>query len=190
MLKKKLKKVFNILETLVFLALVVIFVIVISPILPFKNIPRTYIVVSGSMEPTIKTGSVAFTIPTKPTEIKIGDIIAFASPMNGKDVILHRVFAIKSTAPLHFQTKGDSNNSPDNWDVMDVSVLGKEVFSIPYLGNAGAFMRKPLGFIILIVIPALLIIVGQIFSIKKSVAEEVDKKINRKLKEATKTALY
>lgn len=140
-------------------------------------------VVSGSMEPTIKTGSVVFTKQVPPSMVKKGDIIAFTSPSNPKDTILHRVIAIKSEKPLLFSTKGDNNNTPDAWDVMDVGVKGVYFGSIPYLGHAAAFIRKPLGFSLVIVIPALLFIIAQLLNIKKAISEEIEKGISKKLKE-------
>ncbi|PJA51231.1 signal peptidase I, partial [Candidatus Shapirobacteria bacterium CG_4_9_14_3_um_filter_36_12] len=116
----------KIIENTIFIALIIILGISVSPALPFKNIPRTYVVVSGSMEPTIKTGSIVLTKPVNPKEIKVGDIVAFTSPSNSKDVILHRIFGIKSESPLRFSTKGDNNNPPDAWDLMDVGILGKQ----------------------------------------------------------------
>jgi len=170
----------KVIENTIFIVLLVILGISVSPALPFKNIPRTYVVVSGSMEPTIKTGSIVLTKPVNPKEIKVGDIVAFTSPSNSKDVILHRIFGIKSESPLRFSTKGDNNNSPDAWDLMDVGILGKQVYAVPYIGHIAAFVRKPLGFGLIIVLPALLFIIFQILNIKKYIKEEIDKQVKSK----------
>lgn len=170
----------KIIENTIFVTLLIILGVSVSPALPFKNIPRTYVVVSGSMEPTIKTGSIVFTIPIEPKLAKTGDIVAFTSPSNSKDVILHRISGIKSESPLRFQTKGDNNNSPDAWDLMDVGILGKQVFTVPYIGHIAAFVRKPLGFSLIIVFPALLFIISQILNIRKYIKEEIDKQVKSK----------
>ncbi len=170
----------KIIENTVFVFLLFVLTIAISPVLPFKSVPRTYTVVSGSMEPTIKTGSIVLTTPVDPTTIMAGDIVAFTSPSNSKDTILHRVVGIKSTSPLRFQTKGDNNNTADAWDLMDVGILGKHVFAIPYIGHIAAFIRTPVGFGILIVIPALLFIISQILNIKKYIKQEIDRQVKSK----------
>lgn len=170
----------KVIENTIFVALLIILGISVSPALPFKNIPRTYVVVSGSMEPTIKTGSIVLTNPVDPKTLKTGDIVAFTSPSNSKDVILHRISGIKSESPLRFQTKGDNNNAPDAWDVMDVGVLGKQVYAVPYIGHIAAFVRKPLGFGLIIVFPALIFIISQILNIKKYIKEEIDKQVKSK----------
>jgi len=176
----KLKPIFKIFEWLVFLALLFLFFIVVSPVLPLKFIPKTYVVLTGSMDPTIKPGSVALTVPTIAGQLVAGDIIAFASPDNPDAVILHRIDSIKSTDPLRFATKGDANNAPDDWDVVDVGVLGKYVFAIPYLGIVAAYIAKPVGFVLAIVVPALIFIVSQIIGIKKSIKQEIDKQVSQK----------
>ncbi|MFA6306156.1 MAG: signal peptidase I [Candidatus Gracilibacteria bacterium] len=149
--------------------------------LPFTNTPRTYIVSTGSMEPIIPTGSIILSKPIKKSEIKKGAIIAFKSPENPKNIILHRIYSIEKENPYVLKTKGDHNNAPDNWEVQESSVIGSYVLTIPLLGHAAAFMKKPLGFIIMIGIPALLIILFQLVSIKKGIEEEVEKRIKNTL---------
>lgn len=119
------------------------------------------------MEPVIKTGSMVVTKAVDTTTLKVGDIVAFTSPSNPKEAILHRIYSVKSTAPIIFQTKGDNNNSPDPWDLPQVGVLGKYYFAIPYLGYLGAFIKTKFGFALLIVIPSIIFIISQIIFIKK-----------------------
>jgi signal peptidase len=180
---KKLKTVFKIIEWILFVVLLCLLFVVISPKLPIKNLPKSFVVVSGSMEPTIKTGSVAFTKTIDPKNIKSGDIIAFTSPNDAKDTILHRVNSISSTDPLLFKTKGDNNNDIDAWDVQDVGVKGVYFFAIPYLGTLAATLRQPWGFSLVVGIPALIFIIGQILNIKKAIDEEVNRKVSQKLQE-------
>ncbi|HWS49293.1 MAG TPA: signal peptidase I [Candidatus Methanoperedens sp.] len=179
MLKKNI--LFKALEWVVFVVLLSLLGLVISPKLPIKNIPKSFIVVTGSMEPAIKTGSVVFVKNVDPTLIKRGDIIAFTSPNDSKDTILHRVHSIKSTNPLRFSTKGDANNSPDPWDVMDVGVKGVSFASLPYLGYIGSYIKTPLGFSLFIGFPALIFIIIQLFNIKKIISEEVERKVTQTL---------
>jgi len=180
---KKTKILSKILEWVAFAILLGILILVASPYLPFKNVPKSFVVVSGSMEPTIHTGSVAFVKPVLPSGVKKGDIIAFTSPSNPKDTIIHRVDSVSSTNPLLFKTKGDNNNAVDNWDVMGVSVKGIYFGAIPYLGYIGAFVRQPLGFGFVIVLPALIFIISQIINIKKTISKEIEKGVAKKLEE-------
>ncbi len=92
---------------------------------------EVYEVVSGSMEPAIPVGSVIYVKAASPEEIAVGDIIAFQK--NGS-VITHRV------AELHpeekeFITKGDANRTEDLTPTPYGSLIGKEVFHLPYAGG-------------------------------------------------------
>lgn len=64
------------------------------------------IVMSGSMEPTLKTGGIVFT-DTKRTEPSVGDIVTF---QNAQGKVSHRVVAKQKQSYI---TKGDANNMED-----------------------------------------------------------------------------
>ncbi len=157
-------------KNIFFISLLLTLVIIISPVLPFKFIPKIFIVLSGSMEPDIKTGSIVITKSINPLNLTAGDIVAYNSPLNSKENILHRIISIKSQNPLIFKTKGDKNNSPDTWDLMSVGVLGKKIFTIPYFGYLIAYIKSPIGFIIFTLIPAIYFIFSQIIYIKKQIS--------------------
>lgn len=180
----------KIFEWFIFLTLISLAFVVMSPILPSKKYLLTYIVSSGSMEPTIQTGSVAFVKPILANEIKKGDIVTFTSPKDINQTILHRIFKVdKSKNNLFFQTKGDDNNAPDNWKVSASGIRGKYFFSIPLLGHIAAFMKKPLGFILTIGVPAILLIFLQIKSIKEGIEEEVEKRTKKVLQDLKKNKI-
>ena len=90
---------------------------------------KPYVVISGSMEPTIETGSVCF-INTKVdyNEIRENDIIAFN--MNGT-LVTHRVVDISSEG---LETRGDANNISDGDKVTSANYFGKNIYSIPKVG--------------------------------------------------------
>lgn len=47
-------------------------------------------------------------------------------------------------------TQGDANNTPDLDVVQANAVVGRVVWAIPYIGSALAFLKTPLGMVILI----------------------------------------
>lgn len=145
--------------------LFIIFLFIFSPLLPLKNLPRFFIVTSGSMEPLVKSGSLALTRNINPSNINIGDIVAFTSPSNPKETILHRIYTIKSTSPHLFSTKGDHNLDADQWDLTESGLLGQYFFSLPYLGKIIAFIQSPLGFILCICFPAILLVFSELIKI-------------------------
>ncbi len=91
---------------------------------------EVYEVVSGSMEPAIPVGSAIYVKAASPEEIETGDIIAFQK--NGS-VITHRV-AQNHPEEKEFITKGDANRTEDMTPTPYGSLIGKEIFHIPYAG--------------------------------------------------------
>src|SRR3954468_18613701 len=74
-----------------------------------KFLPYQALVVrSGSMSPTIPTGSIVFYHEKKATDVKVGDIIVFQKPGTTNEKVTHRVFKItKGANGPFFTTKGD-----------------------------------------------------------------------------------
>jgi len=151
--------------------IVFIFFIAILLIVSVFPIPGNYkvmVVQSGSMEPTIKQGSVVVIKPTG--NYKIGDIITFGPYNKTKPPTTHRIYDIKviDGKPIYI-TKGDANNAPDQQEVTQKDILGKAIFKIPFIGYAVAFAKKPWGFAIIIIIPAILIITDEIRKILQEI---------------------
>lgn len=77
-------------------------------------------------------------------------------------MITHRIHQVAEDG---FITKGDTNEDPDQWTVRKEAIIGKALYTIPYIGYLGYFVRTPLGFILLIIIPATIIIITEIRNI-------------------------
>jgi signal peptidase len=89
------------------------------------------VIISGSMEPTIKTGSMVIVIPQD--EYNQGDIISFIDPVIGRND--HRIVGeVTSDGMTYFITKGDANRMPDHTPVPIDKIEGKIVMIFPYLG--------------------------------------------------------
>ncbi|MCL4366900.1 signal peptidase I [Patescibacteria group bacterium] len=183
-MKKSLNLVAKILEWLIFAIILFIFVVVLSPLLPTKDKGALYVVASGSMEPTIQTGSVALVQSTDTTTLQSGEIIAFVEPTDSTKTVIHRIYQVQNDgANLFFITKGDNNQSPDAWQVPASLVKGKYTSSIPYLGYPAEMLKTRLGFILIVGIPALILVILQIIKIKQGIEEEVQKRVHKKLGE-------
>ncbi len=163
-------------EYLIYGFLVAILFVILSPRLPTKNILRTYIVPTGSMTPTVRAGSVALVNP-KQTNPKVGDIVAFLSPRDTTETILHRVV---ETTDLGYKTKGDFNTTVDAWTVPQKNIQGTLIVAIPYIGHIAAFVKKPIGFILLTVVPALMLGFASLMDIKNGIQEEYKKHKQKK----------
>jgi signal peptidase len=142
---------------------------------------RLFAVQTGSMEPAIKTGSLIVVRPAD--KYQIGDIITFkASPeaniKNPKALVTHRIIEEREiNGEAFYVTKGDANESVDMENWPQTSVLGKVIYTIPYLGYPAAYAKTPIGFLCLVVLPASIIIyieLAQVF--KQLVAFNKEKK--------------
>ena len=132
---------------------------------------RVDAVFSGSMEPGLKLGSVVVTRPVEAEEIKAGDIITFYSPLNER-LMRHRVVAAEHGSGWHFQTKGDANEDADPFVVPAENVVGKVCLHLPYFGYVTQFVKTPLGLLLTICIPGLVVIVMEIRNIWHVLTEE------------------
>jgi signal peptidase len=142
------------------------FAMLILPFIPFLgNGFKELTVLSGSMEPTIKTGSVIFI--KAQADYKIGDVITFA--LNDVKIpVTHRIkeMQVNSGVP-YYVTKGDANNGPDQNLVPRDKVIGRVLFSVPFVGYAVEFIKKPIGFLVVILIPVAMIIIDRAIKIKE-----------------------
>ena len=125
---------------------------------------RTEVVISGSMEPAIQTGSIVIVRPIAPDSIRAGDIIMFFSP-DRRSLTTHRVVTVESGTGLRFITRGDANKNADINAAEPGQVVGTIAVSIPYLGLLVQFIKTPLGFIVFLLIPALILIGREMFDL-------------------------
>lgn len=138
---------------------------------------RSFVVLTGSMEPSLPVGSLIFTKTQE--EYKKGDIIAFSQ---GDINVTHRIVSIENNSGLsQYQTKGDANNVEDKSLINSKDVLGKSVFLVPLVGKLVSFLRTPQGFVLLIIVPALLIIISEVLNIKKELVKKIEKEMMEKL---------
>jgi signal peptidase I len=136
----------------------------------FGYLPK--IVLSGSMEPTFKTGSI---IAIKPggdlTRFYPGDIITFK--MKENVLVTHRVVeAVIEGGNVMYRTKGDHNNSSDRKLVPAHKVIGQYTgFTIPYAGYFFNYISTNWGKALLFIIPGLLLIVNSAISLWRDISE-------------------
>ena len=151
-MKKSVKKTWNVISTVLVVIVVVIALLLVGARLFGLQV---YAVLSGSMEPAYHVGSIIYVKSVDPGEIEVGDPITFV--MNEElTVATHRVVRI-DTENRAFYTKGDANNDPDAAPVNFNNLLGKPVFTIPYLGYVSSFVQSPPGIYIAVGVGALLL---------------------------------
>ena len=136
---------------------------------------RVDAVLSGSMEPQLKTGSLVVTRSVEPKAIVVGDIITFRPRNAGENLITHRVIGIGRSSSLYFETKGDANEGPDPFTVPARNLVGKVCFNTPYWGYATEFLKTPLGFLFAVVIPGSILLALYIINLWRALASRNSK---------------
>jgi signal peptidase len=115
-----------------------------------------------------------------PSAIREGDVITFVSHDKANSLLTHRVVGgTNDEGALVFLTKGDANNDTDEDAVRASDVVGKVRLGVPYAGYAADFLKKPLGFGLVIGLPALLIILFETRNISVA-ARDLRRKNRRK----------
>ena len=147
----------KIIYTIFVIFTVLVAVLIIFPLLPINGNYKIMAVLSGSMEPAIKTGGIVIVKPF--SEYKVGDVISFATAAGLKVSTTHRIVEIKTAGgKTTYITKGDANSDKDAGEVDKRNVIGKVLFSMPYAGYLLAFVRQPMGFVAAVIIPSMLVV--------------------------------
>lgn len=122
------------------------------------------VVKSGSMEPAIPVSSIVVLAPSE--RYGVGDVITFGTESTGRIPVTHRIVEVEgSGAEREFITKGDANEEADRVPVSPGAIIGSVRFSVPYLGYLIEFLRTPLGYALLVGVPAMIIILDEIADI-------------------------
>lgn len=119
-------------------------------IAPFAFGIKPYMVLSGSMEPEINVGALAY-INTKDTDVAEGDIIAFDE--GGEITVIHRI--VHENDDGTFETKGDANKDKDFVPISQDQIVGTVVYDIPQLGYVTAWLQSKTGIIMSVVLIAI-----------------------------------
>ena len=102
--------------------------------------------------------------------LKVGDVITFYSSSieSGDFTVTHRINQIiEMDGERRYITKGDNNQNVDAGYITYKDIVGIQRFKIAGLGRIQVFIASKYGWLILILIPALIIIFMDLFKLKK-----------------------
>lgn len=120
---------------------------------------RSLVVLSGSMEPTIRIGDIIIVRPKE--SYGKNDTVTFRST-DGR-IVTHRIVEEKKDGnKTVFTTKGDANRSEDQDTITQGDILGTVVLVVPKIGYAAEFSRTWMGFALFVGIPVVLLIAGEV----------------------------
>lgn len=120
---------------------------------------RTFVIQSGSMEPSIMTGDIV--VVKSQENYQPTEVITFLDTSNR--VVTHRILEVaKQSDDLLYKTKGDANQSADPDLIPRKNIVGKVNLVVPKLGFAVAFAQSRYGILLFIVVPVVLIIYDEL----------------------------
>jgi len=128
---------------------------------------------SESMKPAINMGDMAITGPPGgllSRDVEAGTIVTYE---RGAELVTHRVLSVEGDTLL---TKGDAVEDADPWPVTLSDVSGVYLFKIPYVGYVANFISTKLGWFLVIILPALLLVgllIRDIFKTRQRNSEKV-----------------
>lgn len=162
-----LKKINNILAKICYLIIGLYVLICIPYIFGYHPL----VVLTGSMEPTYKIGSVIYYHKVPESELKIGDPITFK--LSNGTIITHRINDIIDN---EYQTKGDANDTPDVLKINYNNILGRvSKIAIPLMGYGLFFLNSHkflIGIAVFILISELILNNVSAFDIDKNRKDE------------------
>ena len=170
------KRIINIVTTIVII-ITVLLVVMLAAVRIVGLTP--YTVLSGSMEPTYHVGSIIYVKDIDPQELKVNEPITYV--INGGTVVTHRIIEViegENGDELSFRTKGDANESVDGGLLTASNVIGKPVFSIPFLGYIANAIQTPRGIIGTAGLCIMMVLINIIVDILESLKKEEDKPID------------
>ena len=169
-----LARIWDILSTVIVMIVVCIAVVLVE--LRIKGY-QAYTVLSGSMEPSYRVGSLVYVKPVNTADLRVGDVISFMA--NSSTIVTHRIVDIVEKVDASgeeitfYKTKGDANNDADGSLVHEQNVLGLLRFSIPLLGYFSYSIQRPPGLYIMLFTGMALIITVFMPSVEKETRKGV-----------------
>ena len=139
---------------------------------------KTFVIVSGSMEPTIMTQDAILVKEVPENEIRINDIISFSQ---GDNIITHRVIGIvEEDGITKYRTKGDNNNTEDKKKITYEQIEGKYQFKMKQLGIVTQIIKNKMTLIVLVFIIILMYCYKRKIEMKKQERKQKRKQYEQK----------
>ncbi len=138
--------------------------VLIAPVVSLALGYRVFVVTSGSMAPAARTGDAIVLREVGSADVRVQDLITFR-PLREGGIRTHRVMSVHNVEGegLHFRTKGDANDEFDPNLVPASHVLGRVVTVVPRIGRSYLWATTPSGRLTLVGVPALIIIVRELW---------------------------
>ena len=92
---------------------------------PMTGRYRVSVILSDSMKPRWETGDAVISTPERAADVRVGQVITFNPPIDGRPSITHRVVrvvrVVRGGATPVVLTKGDANAANDEWGPIKIA---------------------------------------------------------------------
>lgn len=159
----------KILGVVLLLAIVLPFVIYAVP--QVVGADSSYVVLSGSMQPTMNPGDVVVVKDVPAEEIETGDIITFQRGEQTSPTTHRVIEVVQDGDSVAFRTAGDNSESADREAVTPTQIEGRipvvagVPFVIPLIGHIIRFASTQTGFGLLVAIPIGVLFLTEVWSL-------------------------
>lgn len=182
--KNRKKVLSSVIYLVLILFLIINIILVLQSTFNSQKVPnlfgyKTFSIITGSMEPTLKVNDLIITKNCKEKDINKGDIITYK---RGSSIITHRVDNIQNeNGTIYYLTKGDGNYIYDEYKVKYKDIEGKYVKRIPKIGKVVSVLKNRK-----IIIIVILIFLGLNYFSNKKNKEKIVRQEQRRMYEKKK----
>lgn len=152
--EKNIKRILTVIAYIILIPILIYnFSLIIQSIINPNQTPsffgiKSYVIISGSMEPELNIGDIVIVKESK--ELQEGDIISFRE---GQSIVTHRISKILvENGEKLYKTKGDNNNTEDSRLISDSLIEGKVIRNIHNIGKIAILLRGKTAIIIIILL--------------------------------------
>jgi signal peptidase len=167
-----LRRAANVAASVLVLGVVALFVVQAAP--GVVGAEASYVVLSGSMEPSISPGDAVLVRATDPVTVAAGDVITFHRG-DATTPVTHRVVDVVDggDGPA-FRTQGDANEDPDPALVRPDQLVGEVWVTMPLVGHLVLFANSTLGRLLLVAVPLAALAVSELYDYATGDDESAD----------------
>jgi signal peptidase I len=145
---------------------------VLAATVPMAFGKRPLTVLTGSMRPTIEPGDMVVDERVPASQLRVGDIVTYQEP-HGTRTITHRVREVTiSEGQARVVTRGDANDTVEQWQVEATGEVGRVVYTLPKIGYPVTWSHTREGRLGLVSVPALLLAVWALMRIWRTEVRE------------------
>ncbi len=112
-------------------------VLVLAVLLPRAVGGTPYVILTGSMRPSLPPGTLVVTRPVDLVSLRVGAVVTYQLTSGQAAVVTHRIVGqgINALGEQVFRTQGDANRTADPGWIRPVQLRGEQWYAVPYLGH-------------------------------------------------------